>query len=39
MIARVNQTFRIELSLLTLMESPTIAEFAQCVEAVRGHVA
>src|SRR5260370_447545 len=34
-IARVNQAYRIELSLLTMFESPTVAELASCIEAVR----
>ena len=34
-IARVNQAYRIDLSLLTMFESPTVAELASCIEAVR----
>lgn len=35
-IARVNQAYDLELSLLTMIESPTVAGLAACVEAVRG---
>ncbi|MEU3626401.1 hypothetical protein BS329_08865 [Amycolatopsis coloradensis] len=34
-IKRVNARFRTELSLLTLIESPTVAGLADCVDAVR----
>jgi acyl carrier protein len=34
-IARVNQAYRIDLSLLTMFESPTVAELARCIEAIR----
>jgi acyl carrier protein len=36
-MSRVNETYRINLPLLTLLESPTVAELAGCVEAVCGH--
>jgi phthiocerol/phenolphthiocerol synthesis type-I polyketide synthase E len=38
-MAAVNRTFHIELSLLTLIESPTVAGLAACVEAVGGTAA
>lgn len=40
-VARLNATFQIDLPLLSLMESPTVAELAECVEQVfrRGRAA
>ncbi|MCA1561426.1 MAG: type I polyketide synthase [Chloroflexi bacterium] len=35
-IRQVNQRFGIELSFLTMVESPTVAGLAECVDAVRG---
>jgi acyl carrier protein len=34
-VARVNDTFGVELSLLTLLESPTVADLARRVDAAR----
>jgi acyl carrier protein len=33
-ISRLNRIFQIDLPLLSLVESPTISELAQCIEAV-----
>jgi acyl transferase domain-containing protein len=34
-IARINETFQTDLAVLSLLESPTVAELAECIEAVR----
>jgi acyl carrier protein len=34
-IARVNQAYGVEFSLLTMFESPTVAELVRSIEAVR----
>jgi acyl carrier protein len=33
-ISRLNETFQVDLSVLSLIESPTVAGLAQCIEAV-----